>query len=565
MRSSRLGCFTGRSLGIALGAAFSSASASAQDTLRVSVDSNGGQGISESDLPCVSADGRVAAFTSYASNLVAGDTNWTWDVFVKDRNTGMTERVSVDSSGAEANFASDGPSISADGRFVAFVSGASNLVAGDSNNAYDIFVRDRSSGTTERVSIDSSGSQSNGDSFFPSISADGQIVAFESNATNLVPGDGNGWQDIFVHDRSTGLTERVSVDSSGAEADGWSNLPSTSADGQVVAFCSAATDLVAGDANGHSDVFVHDRATGLTERVSVDSAGTEGNADVVLDGPPSISAGGEVVAFESLADNLIMGDTNGFADVFVRDRIQGITERVSVGTSGAQGLDASGEPSISADGRLIAFSSKAPNLVDHDGNSTQDVFVHDRRSATTTRMSVDSSGTEGNSSSLSPSISADGEVIGFWSFASNLVAGDTNNTSDAFVHEACSTFASWSNYGAGFPGTNGVPSFTSQQDPVFGATITLDLANSYGKPTTGLIFIGFSRADLHSGWGGNLLVVPAVTILITFSYGGDSFTGDLPDDPTLCGFALDLQAIESDPGAAKGVSFTPGLELLLGR
>src|SRR5439155_932379 len=188
-----------------------------------------------------------------------------------------TTRVSVDSSGAEGNDESYGSSISADGQIVAFESMASNLVAGDTNSYADVFVHDRSTGLTERVSVDSSGAEGNSGSYDPSISADGQIVVFQSYASNLVAGDTNGVFDIFVHDRSTGLTERVSVDSSGAEGNGYSADSSISADGQIVAFESMAKNLVAGDTNATYDVFVHDRSTGRTERVSVDSSGAEAN------------------------------------------------------------------------------------------------------------------------------------------------------------------------------------------------------------------------------------------------------------------------------------------------
>src|SRR5688572_7972318 len=199
-----------------------------------------------------------------------------------------------------------------------------------------------------RVSVDSSGAEANWDSDSSAISADGKFVAFESYADNLVAGDTNGFADVFVHDRATGITERVSVDSSGVEGNGNSHGPSISADGQVVAFYSYAKNLVAGDRSFDFDVFVHDRATGITERVSVDSSGVEGNSS---SSSPSISADGQVVAFESYASNLVAGDTNGYWDVFVHDRASGITERVSVESSGAEGDNDSGYPSISADGQ----------------------------------------------------------------------------------------------------------------------------------------------------------------------------------------------------------------------
>jgi cold shock CspA family protein len=215
----------------------------------------------------------------------------------------------------------------------------------------------------------------------------------------------------------------------------------------------------------------------------------------------------------------------------------------------------------------VAFASGATNLVAGDTNGFDDVFVHDRATGITERVSVDSSGVEGNdysSNSNRRAISADGQVVAFGSLATNLVAGDTNGTEDVFVHESCE-IATWSNYGAGFPGTNGIPAITSQQNPVLGTTITIDVANSYGNPTVGLLFIGFQQTIVPTNKGGDLLVVPALTAPITFSYGGDSFTGDIPDDHTLCGVAVDVQVIEADPGAAKGMSFTAGLELVLGR
>jgi len=548
-------------LSATLGVLLFTAPADGQETTRVSVDSSGVEGNSCSVFPAISADGEIVAFWSIASNLVAGDTNVRADVFVHDRSTGLTERVSVDSSGVQGNRDSYAPAISADGQIVAFWSAASNLVAGDTNGYEDVFVHDRSTGLTKRVSVDSSGAQGNDHSFAARISAHGQIVAFQSLASNLVTGDTNGTWDGFVHNRLTGLTERVSVDSSGAEGNGESYVPEISADGQIVAFQSSASNLVAGDTNGTWDGFVHNRLTGLTERVSVDSSGAEGNGHSVY---PAISADGQIVAFQSSASNLVTGDTNGTWDGFVHNRLTGLTERVSVDSSGTEGNGPSLYPAISADGQIVAFSSYASNLVAGDKNGWEDVFAHDRSTGLTERVSVDSSGTEGNGPSLYPAISADGQIVTFWSNASNLVAGDTNGHADVFVHDRCAVDATWTNYGAGFPGTNGVPSFTSQADPVLGTTLTLDLANSYGASTVGLLFVGYQRTQIQSSWGGDLLVVPGITLLINLPPAGTSFTDDIPIDPSLCGFAIDLQAIELDPGAARGVSFTPGLELLLG-
>jgi hypothetical protein len=406
-------------------------------TSRVSVASDGTQGNSYTFEPSISADGRYVAYHSLASNLVAGDTNATKDVFVHDRTTGTTQRVSVASDGAQGNDESSGASVSADGRYVAFTSYASNLVAGDTTGR-KVLVHDRTTGSTERVSVASDGARGNGSE--ASISADGRYVAFTSDASNLVAGDTNAHDDIFVRDRTAGTTERVSVASNGAQGNDISYSPSISADGGAVAFISWATNLVADDTdepNGvnRSDVFVRDRTAGTTERVSVASDGTQGNEESFHD--PTISADGRYVAFGSNAENLVAGDTNGRLDLFVRDRTADTTERVSVASDGSQANDnlygSYDPPGISADGRYVVFGSRATNLVAGDTNASPDVFLHNRAAGTTTRLSVDSDGTQGNNESSKVSMSGDGGYVAFHSAATNLVAGDTNASYDVFV------------------------------------------------------------------------------------------------------------------------------------
>jgi hypothetical protein len=403
-------------------------------TTRVSVDSSGAQANAQSAFPSLSADGSFVAFYSLASNLVAGDTNATYDVFVRDRTSGATERVSVATGGAEGNYVSGYPSISADGRFVAFQSGASNLVAGDTNGLGDVFVRDLISATTERVSVGSAGAQGDNDSFVSTLSADGRFVAFYGSASNFVAGDTNSCRDSFVRDRNSAATERVSVDSLGAQGNASSTYASLSADGRFVAFVSVASNLVPGDTNGCDDIFVRDRTGGTIERVSVLTGGAQVDNSSSY---PSISADGRFVAFYSSATNLVPGDTNGCDDVFVHDRQSATTERVSVDSSGAQADGPSGDfgLAISGDGRYVAFSSGATVLVPGDTNGATDIFVHDRTSGTTERVSVDSGGAQANAFSRNPSISADGRCVGFASLASNLVAGDTNGDFDVFVRE----------------------------------------------------------------------------------------------------------------------------------
>ncbi len=430
--------------------------ASAQVTQRVSVNSLGVQGSGNSFTneridAGMSADGRFVAFYSEASDLVADDTNGVADVFVRDRQTGTTQRVSVSSSGEQADGESRDPSISADGRYVAFWSFATNLVADDTNGRADVFVYDRQTSTIVRASVDSSGNQASNHCFFPVLSADGRFVAFESSAENLVTGDTNGLSDVFVRDLQAGTTERVSVDSGGGESDGDSNLASISADGRFVAFESTATNLVANDTNGKKDVFVRDRQAGTTEIASVDSSGNFGDGDSRA---AAISSDGRFVAFESAATNLVAGDGNGVHDVFVHDRDDGTTVRVSVDSAGNEGNGDSRNPSISSDGQLVAFVSSSSNLVADDTNGGDDVFVRNRAASTTERASVDSAGLQSNGQSADAWISADGSRVVFGSNATNLVQGDTNGVFDVFVRER-----------------SGGTSFTSLCDPGVGLVI----------------------------------------------------------------------------------------------
>ncbi len=324
-------------------------------TTRVSVSSAGGEGNRASGVSAMSADGRYVVFESVADNLVPGDTNGYSDVFLRDRQSGTTVRVSVDSSGAQLPWPSFEPAISADGRVVAFYEFGG------------VFVRTLATGVTERVDVNPTGGAPNGSSGGPSLSGDGGLVAFRSNATNLVASDANGATDIFVRDRATGATRLVSVSSAGVQANGNSDNAVVSADGRYVVFESDANNLVAGDTNGSKDVFAYEMSTGATTRVSVDGAGAQGN---VFSYQPSISADGRYVAFSSAATNLVAGDTNAQTDIFVRDRDTdgngvfdepgaGATRRVSVFTSGAQAANPSQLPAISGDGRTVAFWSAA--------------------------------------------------------------------------------------------------------------------------------------------------------------------------------------------------------------
>jgi Tol biopolymer transport system component len=328
------------------------------ETIRVSVDQVGNEGNNQSEgIAPMSSDGQYVAFTSSSTNLVPDDTNGMDDVFVYDRQTGQTTRVSVDSAGVQGNGTSFNPSISSDGRFVAFMSLSNNLMPNDTNGMYDVFVHDRQTGQTMCVSVDSAGVPGNHGGWYPSISSDGRYVAFSSSSTNLVPDDSNGMIDVFVHDRQTGQTTRVSVDSAGAEGDSESYAyPSISSDGRYVAFESAASNLVPDDTNDTWDVFVHDRQTGQTTRVSVDSAGVQGDG---LSYFPSISSDGRYVAFESLSTNLVPNDTNDMWDIFVHDRQTGQTSRDFDADGDVDGSDAA---ALTANSSLLVITTFAQNF-----------------------------------------------------------------------------------------------------------------------------------------------------------------------------------------------------------
>lgn len=343
----------------------------------ISVSTSGEQGNDEPSRPSMSPDGRYVVFSSKAANLVNHDINLVQDVFLRDRLTGKTEMVSLTNTGGQADKDSYSrrPAISADGRYVVFYSMAQNLTDDeDVLGFFDIYLRDRVLKTTVRLTEGWNGEEADGDSQYPTISADGKWVAFYSSATNLVKADTNGKIDVFVYSLESGETQRVSVSSGGDQGNDDSDLVAISGDGQVVGFYSLASNLVISDTNEASDIFVHALASGETTRISVDSLGNqaEGDSDV-----PAISADGRFFTFYSYAENLVADDNNGFEDVFRHDRLTGETIRVSVGAYGEQGNNASLCSAISGDGQVAAFYSFATNLVPEDTNNQADVFVRD--------------------------------------------------------------------------------------------------------------------------------------------------------------------------------------------
>ncbi|HEU4425074.1 MAG TPA: hypothetical protein VFR67_21300 [Pilimelia sp.] len=353
-------------------------------TEQVSVNSAAVPANRNSDNPDVSASGRHVVFRSEATNLVPGDSNGFPDVFLRDRGAGQTERISVSSTGQQANQASGSaaPAITPNGRYVAFDSLASNLVASDTNGQYDVFVRDRRDRRTSRVSVGLGGAEPDGPSRVGAISANGCRVAFESTATNLVSGDTNQTGDVFVRDRRTGVTTLVSVGLSGAPANGGSGAPALSADGNLVAFESSASNLVAGDDNPYPDIFVRDLTTRTTERVSVT---TSGERIFAAHHTPSISADGRYVVF---ANRLPVGAPGGpYTQVWIRDRVAKTSTRVVVDPALAPGPHASTAGSVSPDGRHVVFVSMQQSL-GNDPNLPKGVFALDVATGAVARLSV---------------------------------------------------------------------------------------------------------------------------------------------------------------------------------
>lgn len=384
-------------------------------TTRISVAADGAQGDADSfGQPAANANGRYVAFLSEASNLVPNDTNGKQDIFRYDTQSTSIELITRGVDDAPANDDSQGPRLSADGRYVVYFSSASNLAAGDTNNLPDVFLYDHQSKQTTRITANEPTGGST-----PDISADGRYIAFGSFASFN--------DQISVYDRQTGKTVLISRSMEGIPSSG--TRPRISANGRFVSYMSQASDLVPGDTNGKADVFLYDRFTKTTSRASVGVNGAEPNDDTVA---PVISGNGRYVAYSSSASNLVAQDTNGMPHVFLYDHLTKQTSLASVATGGAVADDMSIEPDISADGQLIVFWSWATNFDPGDKNARADVYVHDRSRNQTTRISVPWLST-GSGGGGVPTISADGRIVAFSTRVSDLVDADTNAAADVFV------------------------------------------------------------------------------------------------------------------------------------
>jgi Tol biopolymer transport system component len=526
-------------------------------TRRFDLSSLGATTLGDSYYPSLSADGRVVAYDSAASGLVPGDVDGEFDVYFTDLFTGLTEQASVDSAGAMVPESAGDVEISADGRFATFTSISGALVAGDTNLRTDVFVRDRALGITTLESPGAGGAQSNGHSSLPAISADGERVVFHSKASNLVSGDSNGQMDVFLRDRAAGTTTLLSIGPGGIQGDGASTDPQISADGRWVVFESTAANLASGDGNGAVDVFLSEVESGALTLVSRGLAGTAaagGSFDA------SISGDGARVCFHSDAADLVPGDGNGLVDVFVWERATGTIARASVSSTGAEADGGCTDARIAGGGAHVAFYSSATNLVAGDSNGLVDCFVRDLMTGTTERVSLTAAGAEivapVPTGSTGCGISWDGRLVAFESKLNSLVPGDVNANYDLFVRDR-RTSAGWFDLGAELDGASGAPTLEAWGGLASSGSTLLRL-RGLQPLAIGAHAIGVSRLDLPL-FGG--VLVPSLDVLLPFAADAAGERSDVLGWPTGLAAGLDVyvQSWALDGGAPQGLAATRAL------
>lgn len=559
LQQTRRACFAGGC------AAWLAATAGAQSTERASVAADGSEipQLSRSGpFHAVSDDGRFVVFVSAADDIAPFDTNGADDVFLRDRLEGKTILVSHAPLGRSGNRASTAPAITPDGAFVVFSSWASNLVSPDGNNSEDVFVWERATGTVTRASNSLDGvTPGDGGSAHPTISADGRLVAFASFAGDLVDDDTNGEKDAFVHDRATGVTRRINLHESGREPDFYTYLsfPAISRDGSTVVFVTDA-NLVSFDFND-INVYAVDLATGMPEMVDVALDGWRGHAGPLE--PAHVSANGRFVAFVHPDDSLAPGDQNGTNDVFLRDRLLRTTEIVSLDADGRQD-DSYNVPyagPVSDDGRFVAFRGESRHYADVATGTS--IVVRDRALGVSFVASRGDDDALASDAGVRASMSGDGRFVVFWSGDRDLVPGDANQAEDVFIRERDLTLASWERYGAGAPGRFGEPGIGLDSAPSLTRNVALQLGNSLGGWTVATVVYGFESASLPI-YGGELLVAPFTATSLVLPPGGGELLHPIPGDEFLVGERFFIQALELDPFAVGGVSLTAGIEAVTG-
>ena len=488
---------------------------------------NGASGIYSPDAS-LSADGRYVAFSSGASNLAPGDSSG--GVFVHDLKAGSTTLASVSNGGAPADYGAGSPRISANGRYVAFVSASDNLAPGTTVALQAVFVRDLQAGLTEREDLAQSGAGGNGEGYGAVISSDGRFVAFASYATNLVSAANTGTSQVYIRDRSTGDVTLVSIGTDGLAANGNANSPAISADGRFVAFASAAPNLVATSIAGINQLFVRDLQTGQTSLASVANDGTPANWVILSSGTgggsaPAMSADGQFIVFSTSATNLVSQANDGNVHVYLRDISNQQTSLVDMDANGLLlgGWSSFVEPSISADGRWIVYSAFGQ------------VLLRDMDSYQTVVISLAGDGTPGNGNASYPAISSGGSAIAFDSLASNLVSGDSNGLADTFVvlnpliQTPYLTAVSLSSTSVAGSQTASGTVTLSGPAPAGGASVVVTSDNS-GVQLPSVVQIPFGSAA--GSFGLNTFLVPSEQVTtVTASYNGGSATALLTLEP----------------------------------
>ena len=416
----------------ALARAASQGSAQPGALTLASVSGTGQKGNGGSFEPKLSDDGTKVAFWSSASNLTPLDNDNSNDIFVKSLTDGSVTLASTSISGVKGNSDSLDASISGDGNLVAFTSEANNLSPADGDNLFDIYVKNLSTGGVTVASTTSTGEKGNGDTRDPVISEDGSHVAFYSHAKNFDPRDIVAIPDIYVKSLSTGDIYLASTSTGGVKGDSYSYAPSPSSDGTKVAFYSASDNLDPSDTDPLADIYVKDIVTGQLILASTSSSGVKGNGGSLH---PSLSGDGTKVAFWSSSTNLAPADSDSAFDIYVKDLVTGQLSLVSTTSSGIKGNGDSYNPVFSADGTTVAFWSKSTNLDPNDTDTVPDLYVKNLVTGGLSLASTSSSGIKGNADSYDPVLSSDGATVAFWSESTNLDPGDTDKTFDMYVKD----------------------------------------------------------------------------------------------------------------------------------
>jgi Tol biopolymer transport system component len=556
--------------------AVSSAAVRAQDTTRLSVDSAGGEGDDASFVSkrCVADNGKttLVVFASRSTNLVKSDKNGKTDVFLRDVAAATTTRIVLDTGGNDPDDDSSNASITPDGRFVVFQSNATDLVSGDKNGATDVFVLDRASGVIERISVEGKGNEGDGDSDDASISDDGRFVVFSSRADNLVKGDSNAREDVFLRDRKNLTTTCVSLNQSGSPGDDVSREPEISGDASTIVFGSLADDLVTNDTNLSHDVFLYDVATKALTLGDVNESGFQlrTGAD-----EPTLTPDGKLLAFRSTADNVHRAATSGVAQIYVRDPASGQIWLASHANDGAAADNHCEQPSLftrtngAGTRPQVAFWSEAQNLPDADSAFDFDAYVFDVPSGAIQCANVDSTGVGGGSGGNTSGFGTtpDGSQIVFSTRDGGLVAGDTNGDIDVF--ERGLQWTSFTEFGTGLAGTGGyVPHLSGIGGWCEAGIWEVDIADGLGR-ANGHLWVGLGRTNGINLFGGTFYVdfsQPIFPIPIRlFGAAGVGGAGSLTipgiNVENLGEISIFLQATLIDAHAIKGVSMTNALEL----